>query len=82
MPYPTTGPQLRQLLNRFGSRCVVWGSDFPLVSKQCGGARGRRRGRAGTTHVLLYSNTAFAGSIIQILNYQTSKSTHHAATQG
>uniref|UniRef100_A0A7S0T3K5 Amidohydrolase-related domain-containing protein n=1 Tax=Mantoniella antarctica TaxID=81844 RepID=A0A7S0T3K5_9CHLO len=35
-PYPTTGPQLRQLLDTFGTRRVVWGSDFPYVSEQCG----------------------------------------------
>lgn len=35
-PYPTTGPQLRQLLDAFGHSRVVWGSDFPFVSEQCG----------------------------------------------
>ena len=35
-PYPTTGAQLRQLLDAFGAGRVVWGSDFPFVTEQCG----------------------------------------------
>jgi predicted TIM-barrel fold metal-dependent hydrolase len=36
-PYPTTGPQLRQLVDTFGVGRVAWGSDFPFVQEQCGG---------------------------------------------
>lgn len=35
-PYPTSGPQLRQLIDAFGPGRVVWGSDFPFVAEQCG----------------------------------------------
>jgi len=35
-PYPAAGLQLRQLVDRYGAARVVWGSDFPFVSDQCG----------------------------------------------
>ena len=35
-PYPTTGAQLRQLIDAFGVERVLWGSDFPYVTRECG----------------------------------------------
>ena len=35
-PYPSTGNQLRGLVDAFGVHRVVWGSDFPYVEEQCG----------------------------------------------
>ena len=35
-PYTSTGAQLRQLVDAFGTEGVVWGSDFPFVLNECG----------------------------------------------
>lgn len=35
-PYPSTATQLRQMVDAFGAERVVWGSDFPFVTEECG----------------------------------------------
>ncbi|GAQ86399.1 Amidohydrolase family protein [Klebsormidium nitens] len=35
-PYRDTVPMIRQLADAFGARRLLWGSDFPYVTQQCG----------------------------------------------
>jgi predicted TIM-barrel fold metal-dependent hydrolase len=35
-PYPDTRGPLRELISTFGPQRLLWGSDFPWVSEQCG----------------------------------------------
>jgi len=35
-PYEDTAPQVQQLVEAYGARRLMWGSDFPFVVHECG----------------------------------------------